>query len=418
MTTPLTQVRIAFDLAAGGSGNFFTLSHPTKGILSGGTVTSVFPLAGEFLEDITEYVRSVSISRGRSQELDNVDAGAATIVLDNRARTFDPTAGTSVSPYSGQIIPRKQIQILCNGAAQFDGQVEDWDLLYTLDGMSEAVAKSADGLATLARQTISAHTAVPQTSGQRITAILDRPEIAWSPARRSIGTGVSDFIGEAIGGTVNPQPVNALEYLRSVEDNEAGLLFISKTGILTFRDRNELQRSTSTIFADDGSGIPFDAIEVTYGTELVRNSVNIDLLSGENVTVDFTASQDDYGIITYSLSNSMLNGVAEAESLADWLLTLYGVPRLRFNQLGVNLQGLTTTQQNIVLSLELGDLVTVRYTPNNVGGQIRQAAVIESIDHSIGPASHRIEFGLSFALSALILDSATFGVLDQNTLGF
>lgn len=418
MNTPLTQVKIAFDLAAGGSGNFMTLNHPVKGILSGGTVTSIYPLAGEFLEDITQYVRSVSISRGRSEELENVNAGAATIVLDNRARTFDPTAGTSISPYSGQIVPRKQVQILSNGVAQFDGQVEDWDLLYSLNGMSEAIAKSADGLATLARQTISAHTAVPQKSGQRIIDILDRPEIAWSPAKRSIGTGVSDFIGEAIGGTVNPQPVNALEYLRSVEDNEAGLLFISKTGILTFRDRSELQRSTSVIFADDNTGIPFDSIEVTYGTELVRNSVNIDLLSGQNVTVDFTASQDDYGIITYNLNNSMLDGVTEAESLADWLLTLYGVPRLRFNKLGVNLQGLNTSQQNTVLGLELGDLVTVRYTPNNVGGQIRQAAVIESIDQDIGPASHRIEFGLSFALSALILDSATFGILDQNTLGF
>lgn len=418
MSAPLTQVRIAFDLAAGGSGNFLTLSHPTKGILSGGTVTSVYPLAGEFLEDVTEYVRSVSISRGRSQELENVNAGAATVVLDNRARTFDPTAGTSVSPYSGQIVPRKQVQILCNGAAQFDGQVEDWDLLYSVDGMSEAVAKSADGLATLARQTITAHTAVPQTSGQRVTAILDRPEIGWSPARRDIAVGVSNLIGEPIGGTINPQPVNALEYLRSVEDNEAGLLFVSKTGILTFRDRDELQRSTLTVFADDESGIPFSTIEVSYGTELVRNSVNIDLISGENVTVDFTSSQEDYGIITYSLSNSMLNGAAEAESLADWLLTLYGVPRLRFSQLGVSLHGLTTSQQNTVLGLELGDLVTVRYTPNGVGGQIRQAAVIDSITHNIRSASHDVQFGLSFALSALILDSSSFGVLDQNTLGF
>lgn len=418
MSAPLTQVRIAFDLAAGGSGNFLTLSHPTKGILSGGTVTSVYPLAGEFLEDVTEFVRSVSISRGRSQELENVNAGAATVVLDNRARTFDPTAGTSVSPYSGQIVPRKQVQILCNGAAQFDGQVEDWDLLYSVDGMSEAVAKSADGLATLARQTITAHTAVPQTSGQRVTAILDRPEIGWSPARRDIAVGVSNLIGEPIGGTINPQPVNALEYLRSVEDNEAGLLFVSKTGILTFRDRDELQRSTLTVFADDESGIPFSTIEVSYGTELVRNSVNIDLISGENVTVDFTSSQEDYGIITYSLSNSMLNGAAEAESLADWLLTLYGVPRLRFSQLGVSLHGLTTSQQNTVLGLELGDLVTVRYTPNGVGGQIRQAAVIDSITHNIRSASHDVQFGLSFALSALILDSSSFGVLDQNTLGF
>lgn len=418
MSIPLTKVQIAFDLAAGGAGNFFTLSDPVKGILSGGTVTSVYPLAGEILEDVTQYVRRVSINRGRSQELTNVDAGAAAIVLDNRARTFDPTAGTSVSPYSAGIVPRKQVKILCNGVAQFDGQVEDWDLTYSLDGMSESIAKSADGLATLARQTITAHTAVAQTTGQRIEAILDRPEIDWPAARRDIATGVANLIGEPIGGTVNPQNVNALEYLRSIEDNEAGLFFVSKNGLLTFRDRTDLQRNTSTVFADNGTGLPFDSIEVTYGTELMRNAVTINLLNGQDVTVNFTDSQDDYGIITYTLTNSMLDGAAEAEALADWLLTLYGTPRLRFSTLGVNMHALSGSQQNTVLGLELGDLVLVRYTPNNIGGQISQSSVIESIQQDIGPDFHRVQFGLSFALSTLILDSSTFGVLDQNTLGF
>jgi hypothetical protein len=302
--------------------------------------------------------------------------------------------------------------------AQFDGQIEDWDLSYELSGISEAVAKSGDGLAQLARQNIAAHTAVPQTSGERIEAILDRPEIGWPAAKRDIATGQANFIGEAIGGTVNPTNVNALAYLQSVEDNEAGLLFLSKDGILTFRDRLELQQPTSIVFADDGTGIPFDTVDVIYGTELVKNSVTIQLIDGSSVTRDYTESQDSYGIISYEITDSMLSDLTEAQDLADWLLTLYGVPRVRFSTLGINLNRLTTSEQNTILGLELGDLVTVKFTPNQVGSQIQQAAVIESIAHDILPTQHRVEFGLSFALSTFILDSPVFGVLDQNTLGF
>jgi hypothetical protein len=41
--------------------------------------------------DVTAYVRSVETNRGRADNYDSFDAGAATIVLDNREREFDPT---------------------------------------------------------------------------------------------------------------------------------------------------------------------------------------------------------------------------------------------------------------------------------------------------------------------------------------
>jgi hypothetical protein len=48
--------------------------------------------------DVTSKLRSVSISRGRQDELGEVDAGTATIVLDNRDRSFDPTINAQVKP--------------------------------------------------------------------------------------------------------------------------------------------------------------------------------------------------------------------------------------------------------------------------------------------------------------------------------
>jgi hypothetical protein len=162
-------VRIAFDLSLAGAGNFFTLDDTTKGELDNAT----FLLAGEVFEDVSDDVRSVSVRRGRSRELTAFTAGQASVVLDNRARLYDPTAGTAVSPYAPSILPRKALSIEVGGQALFTGIVEDWDLQFSLDGDATTTAKGTDGFTLLAGETITAGTATPQGSGARVSAILD-----------------------------------------------------------------------------------------------------------------------------------------------------------------------------------------------------------------------------------------------------
>ena len=131
------KVEIAFDLSANGQGNFFTLDDPVKGVL-GGTVSS--PLAGDVLTDITEYVRSVRVKRGRSRILEKFTAGIANVALDNRGRVFDPLYASS--PFFGNIGPRKQIPISDNNEMLFVGNVEDWDFSYSPSGDSVAETRT------------------------------------------------------------------------------------------------------------------------------------------------------------------------------------------------------------------------------------------------------------------------------------
>lgn len=81
------KVELAVDLAANGIGDYFTLDDSTKGILGG----TVYKLAGDVLVDLTSYVRSVQVRRGRSRVLERFQPGIAEVVLDNRGRDFDPT---------------------------------------------------------------------------------------------------------------------------------------------------------------------------------------------------------------------------------------------------------------------------------------------------------------------------------------
>jgi hypothetical protein len=88
------KVELAVDLAANGIGDYFTLDDSTKGILGG----TVYKLAGDVLVDLTSYVRSVQVRRGRSRVLERFQPGIAEVVLDNRGRIFDPTyAPTSLT---------------------------------------------------------------------------------------------------------------------------------------------------------------------------------------------------------------------------------------------------------------------------------------------------------------------------------
>jgi len=415
MPRPDTRVRIAFDLAAGGAGDFFTLDDPTKGELDNAT----YKLAGDILEDVTADVRSVTVRRGRSRELERYQAGAVTVDLDNTGRKYDPAAGTAITAYGASMRPRKAVTVTADGAPIFSGVVDDWDLDYSLDGNHVASVKCTDGFVFLANEEIDPHTTSAQATGARIKAILDRSEIDWPAAKRDIDDGIATLQADAIGGTADPKPVNALQYLQRVDQAEQGALFMSADGLLTFRDRSSLQILTTTVFADDGSGIPFTNIEASYGSEELRNRISVARENGGTVTAVGTASVAAYGAIDFDISNSLLADDTQAQALADLILTRYEEPLLRIDAVEVVTNALTQTQTDEVLALELGSLVEVKYTPSGIGDEINQFVRVDQIEHTIDPVQHRIKFSLSQGEAvALVLDSADFGILDTNTLGY
>jgi len=415
MPRPDTRVRIAFDLAAGGSGDFFTLDDPIKGELNG----TAYKLAGDILEDVTEDVRTVTVRRGRSRELERYQAGAATVDLDNSGRKYDPAAGTAITPYGASMRPRKAVQITADGEPVFNGIVDDWDLDYRLNGDHIASVKMTDGLAFLAQQEIQPHTTTAGTTGERIIDILDRSEIAWPAGKRNIDDGIATLQADAIGGTADPKPVNALQYLQKVDEAEQGALFIASDGVLTFRDRSSLQVLTTTKFADDGTGIPFTNIEAAYGSEELRNRVSVSRLNGGTATAEDADSIAAYGAIDYEIRDTLLADDTQAQNLATYIVARYAEPILRIDALEVVTNALTASQVNEVLALELGDLVQVVYTPSGIGDAIDQFVRLDQIEHTIDAAQHRIKFSFSRGEGvALVLDSATFGILDTNTLGY
>lgn len=377
----------------------FTLDSATSGILDSDVLEGVAPV------DITSSAYSVRITRGRSRWLDDFQPGVCTVSLDNRDRAFDPLgAGT----YSSDIVPGKRFRITTGGTPIFDGVTDDWNIDYTLDDDSRAYAIISDGFSDLGRTLLTETTTSSQLSSDRLTTILDRPDVNFPTAYRDIDTGVTTLQADTIAdGT------DVATYAQLIARTEGGRLFIAADGDLTFRDRYETQTTAGALkFADDGTGVPYQKIAVAVGSELLYNRALINRQGGTQQIADNLTSQDTYGIRTLEYADLLFDTDADSDNFAEYLVSRYGTPEVRFSDLEVNLHALDGTQAGNVVALDLGAVIQVVYSPPGGGTAIDQYAVVDRIAHEIGPERHMIRFGLSKTAQAFTLDSDPFGELD------
>jgi len=402
------KVEIAFDLAANGLGSFFTLDDPVRGVLD----NTLYVLGGDVLVDVTSTVRQVSIKRGRNRQLEKFTAGNANIILDNRDRIYDPL--NTASPYFGSIVPRKQIIITDEDQTIYTGQVDDWNFAYSLSGDSTAQVSCVDALTLLVDPFLTADTETAQLTGARVNAVLD--DVGWPLAKRQVSEGKATLDADVI----DADKTQALDYLNKVSLSEPAALYVANNGDLVFRDRADTQNASGSITFGTG-GIPFSDIGVEYGVEEMANQVSVTYYGGTAIAGTATARDElsigQYGTLDENY-DTLLSSASDAQSLADWQVGLFAQPRYRVDRITVALDGLTTVNQQSVLAVELGDVVTVTWTPNNVGAALSQLVTIDGIDFSANPSSRRISFTMSETTAAFILDDLVFGVLGNNLLGF
>ncbi len=410
MSQPVQKVELGFDILSSGLGPYFILDDPIKGKLN----NTEYLLAGVLFFDVTDLVQSVAIQRGKNRQLDQFDSGLANIVFNNNDRTFDPEY--ALSPYAGQIVPKRQVRISSGGIVQFAGLVDDWNLTYAPNGDSTASAACSDATSSFATQTIATRTNSVQKSGERINAILDLPEINWPSTLRDVDTGLMTLGADTIADNTN-----ALTYLRLVERSEPGAFFIGKSGNVIFRDRIAAPTSQGVTLADDGTGIKYQSLKVQYGSELLANEIVVssEITSYEVTTLDLE-SIDTYGIFNLTRTGLLINANGDVDELAEFYANKYSQPEYRFESVEVLLDELTNQEQSDLLGLEIGDVVEIKFTPNGIAPAISKYAEIIRIDNSIDLDNHIMSLGFSTLDFALfVLDDAQFGKLDAgNALAF
>lgn len=403
---PAVKVEIEVDPSSG-TQPFFTLDDSLTGVLDGD-----FGLGGLSFAEISNFVQGVSISRGKSNQLDGFEAGNASVTLKNTDRTFDPEG---ISPFAGQLLPRRGIRIYSGGTPIFFGIVEDWALDYDKSGDNTARAVATDKFLILANQELEGYTNTLEQSGTRIITVLDKAEVNWPAAERNINTGQVQMQADVVADNTN-----VLNYLQTISNSETGSLFISADGILTFQDKLVGPDSSDLlVLSDDGLNTPFQEVSVIIGGEFLFNRVIIEADGGLPQLVEDVTSQGFFGISTLSETGLLMESDADALLKANALLVKYRNPGYRFETVTTDLNQLNDAQRAAVLSKEMADVIEVIFTPNKIGSPIEKYGQIIGINHEISlSGSHRVTFKLdTLDYAPFVLDDLVFGELDEYGLG-
>jgi hypothetical protein len=367
--------------------------------------------------DVTNKTLSVTTSRGRSRDLDAFTTGTASILLDNLDAGFDPTNASGA--YFGGIEPLMAVIIdaTTDGGSNyhpiFSGFVNTWLVNYPNSADSTVQVTCADAFMKLANTQLNSASISSASTGAFITEILDNASVAFSPDR-SIETGNSTMASQTLSE-------NTLQAIQTAEFSEQGAVFIAKNGDFIFKQRHSTYVNTiSATFSDDGSDLPYNRMDQILGNDFLYNNVRLKREGGSEQTASDPASQSKYLIRTFSRQD-LYNSTDETVSdIANHILAKYAEVDPRFSDVEVDLDNLSTSQQNTVLDLECIDTVKVEITPVGTSTQVARFSIIDGVQWTITPTSQKVVFLTSDSSDAqfMILDSSLFGKLDDAKLGY
>lgn len=192
--------------------------------------------------DVSADVRSCSIKRGRSSELDSFNTGSCQIVFANADRKYDPEYASGT--YYGKLTPGRPIRVKAtppSGAATgiFFGFVDQWNQQYNYPNDATAVVTASDAFKVMNLITLPSYWewSVQNTSianGQTNPAIwyrLDDAPPSSTPKNSQIFSSTYNWVTTS-GAAATPTQTNGLiendtnaaasfdgtKYLRAIED--------------------------------------------------------------------------------------------------------------------------------------------------------------------------------------------------------
>jgi hypothetical protein len=405
--------------------NSFTLDSATKGLLDG-----TFTLGpGSDFADVTASATQINIRRGRRDQGDQFAAGTMTFTINDIDGIFNPFDENG--PYYNTpdalpgLAPLRAVELIRyddNDTPHYlyRGKIVNYDYNFALDGIDTVTVYCADNFYLLSQTFMDELNVDVETSGERIETVLDLPEVAYpTGAARSIDVGTVD-LGHDAAYTV-PGGTNVLGYLLQINQTaEFGRLFVSRGGVLTFTPRIGTTLSAPVIdFMDDGTGVPYDGLGITFEADAVTNRVYIENLGTVNATADDLTSQAAFFVQTYSITNSLLDDT-ELATAATYLLN--GTPEPRYNSVETVFGALSDAQRDTVAVVDISDTVSIQRTfvTGNTTTTLAQELAVEGVEHEITLNGHRVLLFTSptTIVYELILDNAEFGIIDAlNVLG-
>lgn len=357
----------------------------------------------------TDYVRAISIRRGKTQENQLVQAGECTITFDNRSGDFDPMNEDSpywIGPvgtipgwsYLSRNLP---VRVTARWGATdytiFVGYMEqlsmDWGLNPT------ATLTFTDAFAWFAQSQIPALPDDPTTgrpspvgngdaAWYRITRIQSQMTgTPWPSALNTLDTSVdATMYGTTFGA-------DALTLLQQAADCAGARLFITRSGNLRLTPWDGGADLGITLSDDptNTAAIGYDQIEVDPGSKYLVNWVYVNKVDGTGTSRGRVLALDAASVVRFGISQeSYTLPVNTAQPLAEKLAYRYSEPIDRVRRISFSNTNLGSKFFD-VLRAELADNIGIQRTTYD-GRTVVFECAIEGIEHDITPESWRTAF--------------------------
>ena len=374
--------------------------------------------------DVSDTVQAVNISRGRNALSDVFQTGTCSVVIADETGAFNPN--NTASPYYGLIQPLRKITITATDPAtgivwaMFAGYTTGFNYQQSryVGEVSTTTITAVDGfrLANLAQLTTVAGSAAGNLSGTRITQILDA--IAWPNSMRDIDAGQT---------TVQANPTTnatALAKLQQVTDSEYGSLYIDASGNMVFQDRLFTESSvaaTPTVFADNGTGIPYSQIKWLFDDTQVYNSASITRIGGTAQTAENASSIALYFKHSYNRTDLIMETDAVALDYARSYVASRQATTIRCDAISLDLNTTSTAGVTAALQLDYFDPITVKSTQPAAAGTstLDKTLQIFGVSHAVTPNTWVTTFPtLEPIIDAFIIGSSQYGILGTSVLSY
>ncbi len=335
--------------------------------------------------DISAFMLGFTISRPSTRlqgPLFQFQAGTCTVTLDNSDARFDPDNlnGPYVTAGLTRLVPMVPVRIraVWNGVTYplFSGFADAWaeTAVDYEAGYSEVTLSATDVFKVLGGLTLPAITppaGASETSGARITRVLDSARWYTSADKRTIAAGTIFVQATSFGDT-------AMNLMQIASDSEVGLLYAGPSGAVVFRDRKALtSRSQSVnvqgVFGDSGTApeLPYAMVARADDDTALANDIQAQSLGGTLQEVTDPASLTRYLFPrTYSRSDLILLSDADTAVWAQWVLFVSKTAENRFESLTVDPLAQPEDLWPQVLGRDFGDRIQVTKRP-----QVPAAAV-------------------------------------------
>jgi hypothetical protein len=382
--------------------------------------------------DVTAYVRSIpSIRMGRQNVLTSIEAGEATIVLDNRDRRYDPTY--IYSPHYPYVTPMRRVRIkaVWNSVTYylFTGFVEEWPPAWEASNQNSEIAiRCVDGFKFFNLYTLTGIFGA-EFSNYAVTTILNTT--GWPSADRNVGAGQAFISSQTLTNK------SALTHLQDIVTAEGGLFFIDGQGRATFQGRHyRLKTSTSTTsqgtFGDASGELPYQSLQPAYDDAQIWNDIHVTAEGGTEQISEDAESKGMYFKRTLVRSGLVLGDASpfggntpdnEAKGMADWLLSQYKDPTLRFDNITLE-GGVSDSLWPHMLGRTISNRITVKRRPPPSGSTaLSRECWIEAVEHRIpNITASYLRWQTKWQLSEAtahgwwLLDDTTYSVLDSTTV--